>query len=283
MPKNAYYFPHDSNARHDPKILKMRSHYKLEGLGLYWAIIEMMREQEDYYLPIDDDSIEGYALDLNCPIETLKTFIKDCISSFNLFQSDNNIIWSDSLIRRMVNFDEKSLQGQEAAQIRWGKNKAHNGRNADALPTQSDSNNEEITPENNDPIDTNNADALPTQSDGNAKRLDNIKRDNKRLDNIIPDFLDKELWNDFLEMRKKKKIPYTERAIKLLIRKLTEFHNNGLDANKSLEESIMSGWSGIFPPKDNKYGTNKENNSGNGQNNNPDKYTKGQYGSFVRH
>ena len=284
MTKNAYYFPHDSNARHDPKILKMRSHYKLEGLGLYWALIEMMREQEDYYLPIDEDSLQGYALDLNCQIETLNSFIKDCISNYNLFQSDNNIIWSDSLIRRMSSFDEKSLQGQEAALIRWGKSNAHSRRIADALPTQSDGMHKENEPENNDILDTTIADALPTQSDGNAKRKDNIIKDN-----IIPEFLDKELWNDFLEMRKKRKIPYTERAIKLLIKKLTEFHNNGLDANKSLESSIMSGWTGVFPPKDDNYGTHQGNNQKNGnsktnnqQNQNPNKYTEGKYGHMVQ-
>lgn len=286
MPKNAYYFPHDSNARHDPKILKMRSHYKLEGLGLYWAIIEMMREQEDYYLPIDEESIAGYALDLNCSIETLNSFIKDCVSNYNLFQSDNNIIWSDSLIRRMANFDEKSLQGQEAALIRWGKNKTHNERNADALPTQSDGRKQENSDENINSPDTNNASALPTQSDGNAKRLDNIKRDNKRLDNIIlPDFLDKELWDDFLEMRKKKKIPFTERAIKLLIKKLTEFNDNGFDPNKSLESSIISGWTGVFPYRGDNYGTHKENNSNNGNKsyNNPDKFINGKYSGIVKH
>ena len=48
MSKDAYYFPHDSNARHDPKIVAMTAVYGMAGYGYYWAIIEILREQKDY-------------------------------------------------------------------------------------------------------------------------------------------------------------------------------------------------------------------------------------------
>ena len=48
MSKDAYYFPHDSNARHDPKIIAMTSVYGMEGYAWYWVIVEMLREQESY-------------------------------------------------------------------------------------------------------------------------------------------------------------------------------------------------------------------------------------------
>jgi len=50
MKKDAYYFSHDSNARHDPNICEMRLNYGMEGYGLYWVMIEMMREQENNFL-----------------------------------------------------------------------------------------------------------------------------------------------------------------------------------------------------------------------------------------
>lgn len=253
MSKDAFFFPHDSNARHDPKILKMRSHYKLEGFGLYWAIIEMMREQEDYLLPIDEDSINGYSLDLNCQPDLLKQFISDCVSNFNLFQSNKDYIWSDSLKRRMANFDEKSAQAKEAANKRWAK-RTHSDSNTNAIPTQSERINDENFGEKINDLDTNNADAMPTQSERNAIKSNNIISDNsilnKNNNNGLPDFVDKELWKDFMDMRTKKKVPNTDRAKMLLVNRLTEFNKLGQNPNKVIEESIMNGWTGVFPLKE---------------------------------
>ena len=274
MSKDAFYFPHDSNARHDPKILKMRTPYKMEGFGVYWATIEMMREQEGYLLPIDQESIDAYAQDFNIDSKLLKQFYDDCTKKYNLFQSDGIFLWSESLIRRMAKFDEKSFQAKEAANKRWGNIPPQSERNTDAMPTQSeriitendqekgsvlDTNNADAMPtqseriitendqEKGSVLDTNNADAMPTQSERNAIKS-NKSISNKIIpNNNIPSFVDKDLWYDFLEMRKQKRVPNTDRAIKLLINKLTEFHSNKIDPNKSIEESIMRGWTGVFP------------------------------------
>jgi hypothetical protein len=251
MSKDAYFFPHDSNARHDPKILKMRSHYKLEGFGLYWAIIEMMREQDDYLLQIDEDSIKGYSLDLNITPELLNKYLNDCINNFNLFQSNNNFIWSDSLIRRMSNYDEKSDKARESANIRWGKTQSE--RKANALPTQSERINGKNDQQKTPNLDTNNANAMQTQCDGNASKVQYSKVKESIEDyiyNNIPDFIDKELFIDYLEMRTKKKIPNTLRCIKLAFSRLLEMKEKGFNPNKSIENSILNGWQGLFPPKD---------------------------------
>ena len=52
--KDAYYFSHDSNARHDPKILEMRAAYGAKGYGWYWMIIEILRDQEAYRIKVKD-------------------------------------------------------------------------------------------------------------------------------------------------------------------------------------------------------------------------------------
>ena len=63
---------------------------------------------------------------------------------------------------------------------------------------------------------------------------------------ILPDFINKELWDAFLEMRKKKRAEPTEYAIGLLIKKLEKIRAAGDDPNEVLERSIMGGWTGIF-------------------------------------
>ena len=44
MANEAYYFSHDSNARNDEKVLMLRAKHGWEGYGLYWALVEMMFE-----------------------------------------------------------------------------------------------------------------------------------------------------------------------------------------------------------------------------------------------
>jgi len=66
----------------------------------------------------------------------------------------------------------------------------------------------------------------------------------------LPDFIDKDLWNDFIDMRKGLKKNPTELAIELLIKKLTKFNDEGQDTSKILENSIMNSYLGLFAIKE---------------------------------
>ncbi len=46
MNKEAYYFPHDSNAIQDPKMMVLLSECGLSGVGIFWIIIEILHQQE---------------------------------------------------------------------------------------------------------------------------------------------------------------------------------------------------------------------------------------------
>jgi len=66
----------------------------------------------------------------------------------------------------------------------------------------------------------------------------------------IPEWIDKNLWDDFLEMRKKKRAPPTDRAIELLIKELGKLKAEGNDPNDVLKQSIMRNYTGVFPVKE---------------------------------
>lgn len=68
---------------------------------------------------------------------------------------------------------------------------------------------------------------------------------------VLPDWIPKETWEQFLEMRKRIKKPPTDYAIKLLIDKLSRFRSNGQDVKQVLEKSITSGWQDVFEIKGN--------------------------------
>ena len=100
--KDAFYFPHDSNARRDNKILAMTSVYGNEGYGIYWKIIEVLREQPDYKYPISGKfAIRSLAADFQYDPQKLESFVLDCCAEFvddhsSLLSMDDNYLWSAS-------------------------------------------------------------------------------------------------------------------------------------------------------------------------------------------
>jgi phage anti-repressor protein len=120
--KDAYYFSHDANARHDPKIIKMISSYGMEGYGWYWVIIEMLREQDNYKLSINDQTdIDVMVSQTNGDPQKIKKYIDDCIKVFKLFKKSKKYLWSSSLSNRMIKMNEKREKGRKAANKRWDR------------------------------------------------------------------------------------------------------------------------------------------------------------------
>lgn len=121
MAKETYYFSHDSNALTDTKILNMRADYGLEGYGLYWAIIEMMRNEEDYKLALNKNTYRAIKTLTNTTID-IEKFIKDCLDDYELFKQEDENFYSNSLLRRMQEKDKKSAIAREKAEKRWNSN-----------------------------------------------------------------------------------------------------------------------------------------------------------------
>lgn len=62
----------------------------------------------------------------------------------------------------------------------------------------------------------------------------------------LPNSIDRNLWNQFVDMRVGNKKPLTDNAVKLILKKLESF---GPLANQSLENSIIGNYQGVFQPK----------------------------------
>lgn len=134
MSKEAYYFSHDSNARQDPKICAMRARYGAEGYGWYWMLIEMLREQEDFKLTCKTYIYDALAMQMQCKKDAIEIWIKDCITEFDLLESDGEFFWSNSLIKRMGSKNEVSEKRRQAANKRWSDANAMQN-NANAMQT----------------------------------------------------------------------------------------------------------------------------------------------------
>lgn len=102
--KDAYYFPHDSNAQHDEKILQLRSKHGWQGYGIYWAIIEKLRESTSYKFSLT--AIPGLSLSLSHPQAELQALLEDCYQ-IGLLTKNEEYFHSESLTRRMCEIDSR--------------------------------------------------------------------------------------------------------------------------------------------------------------------------------
>ena len=65
-----------------------------------------------------------------------------------------------------------------------------------------------------------------------------------------PDWLNVELWGQFVANRKAIKKPMTDKAQELAIKKLRQLIDEGDDMTKVLEAAIIGGWQGLFSVKE---------------------------------
>ena len=119
------YLQHQSNSFTDIKIIKMRSKLGIESYGIFWALLELLFNEENK-LCIDDYSVLAFSL--QCDADKLKSVIED----FDLFVIEDGCFYSKRLNQHIDTINSKSIKAKESASKRWN--------NANAKRTHSDSN-----------------------------------------------------------------------------------------------------------------------------------------------
>lgn len=146
--KESYYFSHDSNAIVDTKILNMRCDYGLEGYGLYWAIVEMLRNEESFMLELSKNTYRAIKTLSGATIDVEK-YIKDCIEDYELFCQEGNMFFSKSLIKRMEIYESKRRVNRENGKLGGRPKKTEKKPNGFEDKTETKPNGFENETENN--------------------------------------------------------------------------------------------------------------------------------------
>ena len=150
------WFSHDSDARNDSKMLNLRMRYGAAGYGVFFMLIERLREETNYMSIKDYNAI---AFDLRVDAAVVKSVVED----FGLFAftDDGECFYSESLYGRMEIKDEKSAirseAGKKGAKGRWGDSKTMR------LPYEDDSKTMR----------------LPYENDGKLSKESKVKKDNE--------------------------------------------------------------------------------------------------------
>lgn len=244
--KDAYFFSHDCNARNDPKILALRSVYGAEGYGVYFMLVEILREQPDYKLAVNKYIWSTLAMQMQVEASKLEQIINDCCTEFSengntLLVNDGEYLYSASLLRRMGKVDDISNLRREAARKRWENKPCKTSVNPDGCSDDANAGQEQ-------------------SKEKKSKEKQSKAEQRKEKQNIFSDFAcgDADLLSalqGFEEMRVKIKKPMTDQAKKRLLTELEKLAPGDRETQIAiLHQSEDRCWAGVFALKDDRGG-----------------------------
>ncbi len=143
--KDAYYFQHDANARHDPKLLMLAKECGMAGIGRWWCLVEILREQEDYTFDISEKhNMKALKHELSFETEDdLNTFLDELVELCLIRRFDGKI-FSHALLNRMGKLEAvrraRAEGGKKGGRPRKNEKPYHNHKVTDAYLLDTDQN-----------------------------------------------------------------------------------------------------------------------------------------------
>lgn len=154
MAKDSYWFRHDSTAGRGLKLLTIKTIYGHWGKGVYWDVIETLREQSDYKYRSDNTSLKILAELIGAETEKFLNWYSSCVK-YELLTEKNGYFYSKVLCENMEKWEAKKRSGSKG-----GRPKKENQKNL---------NKTELKPNRK-----------LIESKSKANRKDNIREDNIR-------------------------------------------------------------------------------------------------------
>lgn len=117
MEKDAFYFPHFCNARHDRKIRRLRKELGVEGYGIYFMLLEILREQQDMMYPLEDIDLLAEEFGVS------EAKVRTTICNYQLFEVDESekffspkmLVYLEPYFRMK---EQRKVAGQKSAEKR---------------------------------------------------------------------------------------------------------------------------------------------------------------------
>jgi len=111
--KDSYWFRHDSSAGRGLKLRKIQYLYGHWGKGIYWDVVEILRDSASYSHSADEFDLKMLADLIGCKdSDKFLEWYQDCIK-FNLLTEDKKRFFSPALSRVMGVWDSKKENGKK--------------------------------------------------------------------------------------------------------------------------------------------------------------------------
>jgi hypothetical protein len=224
MEKEAFYFPHFCNARHDRKIRRLRKELGTEGYGIYFMLLETLREQQDLMYPLED--LDLLAEEFNVS----EAKVRVAICNYGLFEIDEE---QKFFSPKMLVYLEPYFKMKEQRKIA-GQKSADKRKSIEISTTVQQPFNDRSTKES---------------KEKESKEKESKEKESKVNENKIYslDPFRHELFSKWIKYKKEKKSSYTELGINQLINEWKDKTNDELE--RAINNSISNNYQGIFEPK----------------------------------
>ena len=219
MEKEAFYFPHFCNARHDRKIRRLRKELGTEGYGIYFMLLETLREQQDLMYPLED--LDLLAEEFNVS----EAKVRVAICNYGLFEIDEE---QKFFSPKMLVYLEPYFKMKEQRKIA-GQKSADKRKSIEISTTVQQPFNDRSTKE----------------SKGKESKEKESKVNESKIYSLDP--IRNELFIKWVKYKKEKKSNYTESGINQLLIDWGNKSNDELE--KAINNSISNNYQGLFEPK----------------------------------
>jgi hypothetical protein len=161
------------------------------------------------------------------------------------FILEDGIYVQNRIREEIAEYHEKANTNKRIAIDRETKRKENN-TNRERTVDEPSPNQEPVT-KNQEPVTKNQE---PKESKSKEPRSKDMRETRLIINPIqVPDWMPVDSWNDFVESRRRLRKPMTQNAIKLAISTLEKLRLQGNNVQEVIEQSILCGYSGLFPVK----------------------------------
>lgn len=114
MPMTKLYFRHDFHARNDPQLLDINMALGMEGIGIYWTLLEMFFENEGF---VNEKELKLMCFEVHVDFSKAKKVL-----DMAGFVNNNGVYSKEGVIKRINKREETSKKMKDRANTRWNNN-----------------------------------------------------------------------------------------------------------------------------------------------------------------
>ena len=157
------------------------------------------------------------------------------VSDFGVIQVENERLFNERISEELRVFNEKSQKSVEKANKRWNKVRQNNHEKVNKIN------------------ETSNATAMQQQCytdtdlDKDLEKSKELKRKSTKKKFSLPENIDQKLWDEWMQVRFKKKAVNSETALNALLKKLSLCAESGTTENEAMIIAIENSWKSVQP------------------------------------
>jgi hypothetical protein len=221
------YFTHDALASDGRTVSILENHFGPEGYMAWFKLLERISLAKNHIILVGNaEDMEFLAAKMRLKPERLKEILSKMadLEAIDKELYAAGMIWSQNFVDRLKGVYESRKQ---ALPPKPCISVANNAISAEEMPISLPENTQSTLP----------------KSRGDKRR---VKKDTREPFIELPEWIEQKAWDGFLDMRRAKGRPPTQRALELIVEALSAFKKQGDDPNAVLNQSIINNWTDVF-------------------------------------